>query len=180
MASRTPKTKFEYLPNCADQLTRLERIILAGDDDLPGRVLQEELARRLGKERCWRVRWPDGGDAPCKDANQVLQIHGPQVLAECIANAEPYPIAGLHRVDDFAADALELYRDGRRRGRSTGWTAIDELMTIREGELSIVTGIPNSGKSEFVDALMVNLAKQFGWRFAVWALRIRRPSTLPS
>jgi twinkle protein len=40
-------------------------------------------------------------------------------------------------------------------------------MTIREGELSVVTGIPNGGKSEFVDALMVNLAERYGWRFAV-------------
>ena len=31
-----------------------------------------------------RVRWPDAGDAPCKDANECLKDHGPQVLRECI------------------------------------------------------------------------------------------------
>jgi twinkle protein len=106
---RPDDPKFEYLANSAEHLDRLEKIILAGDDDAPGRVLQEELARRLGKERCWRVRWPDSGDAPCKDANQVLQIHGPQVLAECIAMAQPYPIAGLHSVHDFGDETLALY-----------------------------------------------------------------------
>ena len=40
-------------------------------------------------------------------------------------------------------------------------------MTIRPGELTVVTGIPNSGKSEFVDAVMVNVAVAYGWRFAV-------------
>jgi twinkle protein len=40
-------------------------------------------------------------------------------------------------------------------------------MTVREGELSVVTGIPNHGKSEFVDALIINLAMTYGWRFAV-------------
>jgi len=40
-------------------------------------------------------------------------------------------------------------------------------MTIRPGEMSVVTGIPNSGKSEFADAVTVNLAHQYGWRFAV-------------
>jgi twinkle protein len=159
--------KFEYLANCAGQLDRLDRIVLAGDADGPGHALAEELARRLGKERCWRVRWPDSGDAPCKDANEVLQLHGPQVLAECIAVAEPYPIAGLHSVHDFGDETLALYRDGRSRGHSTGWAALDEYMTIRDGELSVVTGIPNGGKSEFIDALMVNLAKHYGWRFAV-------------
>jgi hypothetical protein len=28
------------------------------DNDAPGDALAEELARRLGRERCWRVRWP--------------------------------------------------------------------------------------------------------------------------
>jgi twinkle protein len=159
--------KFEYLTNCAAYLEPLERIVLAVDADGPGQALEEELARRLGRERCWRVRWPDSGDAPCKDANEVLRIHGPQVVAECIANAEPYPIAGLHSISDFGYETLALYRDGHKRGHSTGWSSLDELMTIRPGELTVVTGIPNSGKSEIIDALMVNLAQRYGWRFGV-------------
>lgn len=159
--------KFEYLANCAAVLGQLERIVLAVDADEPGRALEVELARRLGRERCWRVHWPDSGDAPCKDANEVLQVHGAQVLAECVAAAEPYPIAGLHSAHDFAEETLALYRDGRKRGHSTGWASLDEFMTIREGELSVVTGIPNAGKSEFLDALIVNLARRYGWRFAL-------------
>jgi hypothetical protein len=34
------------------------------------------------------------------------------------------------------------------------------------GELTIVTGIPNSGKSEWIDALMCNLSENEGWSFA--------------
>ena len=34
------------------------RIVIATDNDAPGDALAEELARRLGRERCWRVRWP--------------------------------------------------------------------------------------------------------------------------
>jgi twinkle protein len=40
-------------------------------------------------------------------------------------------------------------------------------MTIRPGELSVVTGVPGSGKSEFIDALAINLAQSHGWRFAM-------------
>jgi twinkle protein len=159
--------KFSYIASCAEHLERLDRIILAVDNDGPGRALAEELARRLGKERCWRVRWPDSGDAPCKDANDVLLTHGADVLRECIQQAEPYPIAGLHSIFDFADEATALYRDGRQRGLSTGWKSLDEFMTIRPGELSVVTGVPGSGKSEFVDALAVNLARIHGWRFAL-------------
>jgi len=156
-----------YLANSAEQLSGIKQIILAVDADDKGRVLEEELARRLGKERCWRVRWPDAADAPCKDANETVLAHGADVLCECINAAEPYPIAGLHEILGYADDVLQLYNDGRKRGLLTGWASVDELMTIRPGELSVVTGIPNSGKSEFLDALMVNIAERYGWHFAV-------------
>jgi twinkle protein len=159
--------KFAFLANCTEYLDRLDRITLAVDADGPGRALAEELARRLGKERCWRVGWPDSGDVQCKDANETLLTHGADVLRECIEAAEPYPIAGLHSPLDFADEALALYRDGRKRGLSTGWSSLDEFMTIRPGELSVVTGVPGSGKSEFIDALAVNLAHGDGWRFAL-------------
>jgi twinkle protein len=113
------------------------------------------------------VRWPDSGDSPCKDANDALLTHGAEVLRECIEAAEPYPIAGLHSILDYTDETLVLYRDGRRRGISTGWRSLDEFMTIRPGELTVVTGVPGSGKSELLDALAVNLAHSHGWRFAL-------------
>jgi len=56
-----------------------------------------------------------------------------------------------------------------RRGISTGWKSLDEFYTIKSGELSIVTGVPNSGKSNWVDGLCVNLAREYGWQFAVFS-----------
>ena len=58
---------------------------------LQGLALAEELARRLGKERCYRVSWPDG----CKDANDVLQNLGEATLRGSIDNAEGFPLRGL-------------------------------------------------------------------------------------
>ncbi|XP_014499251.2 uncharacterized protein LOC106760315 [Vigna radiata var. radiata] len=47
------------------------RVILATDGDSPGQVVAEELARHIGKEKCWRVRWPKNGRLDnCKDANE--------------------------------------------------------------------------------------------------------------
>jgi twinkle protein len=93
--------------------------------------------------------------------------HGAQVVRECVDGAEQFPITGLHSPLDYAEETLALYRDGHTRGHSTGWASIDELMTIRAGELSVVIGIPNGGKSEFIDAITVNLAERYGWRFAL-------------
>jgi twinkle protein len=36
--------------------------------------------------------------------------------------------------------------------------------------VTIVTGVPNSGKSEWLDALAVNLAESEGWRFAMCSM----------
>jgi twinkle protein len=164
--------KFEFLGNCETELSRLKRFILAVDADGPGQVLEEELARRLGKERCWRVRWPDAGDVQCKDANETLIAHGPDVVRECIEAAEPYPISGLHRMADYLDEIVALYDSltetgAPQRGLSTGWPSVDKFMTIRPGELSVVTGYTHSGKSEFLDALMINMARLHDWRFAV-------------
>ena len=81
--------------------------------------------------------------------------------------------ARRHCILEFADETLALYRDGRQRGLLTGWPSVDELMTIRPGELSVITGIPNHGKSEFVDALMVNIAERYGWSFAVCSFENR-------
>lgn len=159
--------RFEALATCDAELSGVTKFVIAADADAPGTALAEELARRLGKERCWRVRWPELHDAPRKDANEVLQLDGAEVLRECVAAAEPWPVSGLYAAADYADAVLALYQHGHGRGLSTGWPAVDALYTVRPGDLSIVTGIPNSGKSEWIDALMVNMARLHGWRFAV-------------
>ena len=156
-------TKFSYVWAAKGELDRFQKIILACDSDEPGRALTEELARRFGRERCWIATWPED----CKDENDVLVKHGAERLRQCIAEAKPHPIKSLFDIGQFESDVLALYKAGRRRGVSTGWAEVDRYMTIRPGELSIVSGIPGSGKSEFIDALMVNLAQQEQWRFAL-------------
>jgi twinkle protein len=168
--SKPSETKFEYLVNCAAQLDPLKKIVLAVDNDPPGKTLEEELARRLGPERCWRVTWPDG----CKDANDVLLLHGPTALADYITDAKPVPLDGVFTVADLADDVMSLYREGLRGGVSTGWCSVDKHYTVRPGELTIVTGVPSHGKSQFLDALLVNLAREHDWTFGICS-----PENLP-
>ncbi|KAJ0082243.1 hypothetical protein Patl1_11544 [Pistacia atlantica] len=102
-------TKYQYLWNCKEYLKKASRIILATDGDRPGQALAEELARRLGKERCWRVKWPKSYELNhFKDANEVLMYLGPQVLKEVIENAELYPISGLYNFRDYF-DEIDAY-----------------------------------------------------------------------
>lgn len=159
--------KFSYVWACKEDLANIEKFVLATDADEPGKALAEELARRFGREKCWRVDWPSINDVMRKDANEVLTEDGPQVLRECLEAAHPWPIKSLHEASEYKDDVVSLFRHGRQRALSTGWKSLDEFLSIREGELSIVTGIPNHGKSEFIDALMVNMARAHDWKFAI-------------
>ena len=161
--------KFEYLWNCRAALDPVSRIVIAVDNDGPGQALSEELARRLGKERCYRVTWPEG----CKDANDVLQKEGEAAVKGSIDNAEGFPLRGLFRFSDFEDDISNYFgvsEGSEMKGVSTGWRSVDGYYRPVPGELTVVTGVPNSGKSEWVDALMCNLAVQHGWTFALCSL----------
>ena len=65
-------TKFAYLWNCRAVLDSARRILLATDSDGPGQALAEELARRLGKERCFRVRYAKPSVPRLSEAHAVL------------------------------------------------------------------------------------------------------------
>ncbi|XP_062161454.1 primase homolog protein [Alnus glutinosa] len=84
-------TAYQFLWNCKESLNKVSRIILATDSDTSGQALAEELARRLGKDRCWQVHWPKKDESSCfKDANEVLMCMGPAALKKVIEDAELY------------------------------------------------------------------------------------------
>lgn len=159
--------KFEYVWNCREAFESVKKIIIATDGDSQGQALAEELARRLGKHRCWSVNWPDGNDTVCKDANDVLVQHGPDVLREVIEQATPFPIKGLYEANIYFEDVLRLYRGETEPLLSTGFRGLDGYVKVRTGDLWIWTGAPSSGKSQLVDNINVHLAKAYGWRFAL-------------
>jgi twinkle protein len=61
-----------------------------------------------------------------------------------------------------------LWRDGLPPGEKTGWPSVDQLYTVQPGQLTVLTGWPSSGKSEWLDALLVNLSRK-GWKLAVFS-----------
>ena len=154
------ESKFTFLDEPC--LEDVETFILAVDNDAAGKVLEAELSRRLGVEQCERVEWPEG----CKDANDVLLNHGADALASCLINSKPYPVKGVYSPSDFSSRVLSRYERGQDKGESTGWRTLDELYTVRPGEWTLFVGQPGHGKSNFLDALALNLANK-GWRFGV-------------
>jgi twinkle protein len=160
--------KLEYLDNCWEYFKDKEKIILATDNDEPGRALQEELARRLGKERCFIFQYPEG----CKDANEILVqagSKGPEVLRKCMEYVVEYPLEGITSVADIEDRINYIYQHGYPKGCKIGFDSFDKLISWRSGEFTTTTGIPGSGKSEFTDQIMVKLASLHEWKWGVFS-----------
>ncbi len=151
--------KFAFLDVEDERIDAVEKFIIAVDADGPGRKLEEELARRLGKERCYTVRWPEG----CKDANDVLVEHGAEALAKIIKEAQPYPVDGIFELADMSVDLDEIYEKGLPAGLTTGWANVDDFYRPMEGQWTLVTGVPGMGKSEWLDALVMNMSQEHFW-----------------
>jgi twinkle protein len=139
-----------------DWLSEMDTVVIAVDTDEGGISLEREIVRRLGRERCVRVNWPH------KDANGCLQAGmSPEAIAALVKSAAPYPLETLRSAIDLWDDVWDLYTGNRPQGYSTGWKAVDRILGgVRMGEVTVVTGTPSSGKSEWTNALLINLARQ--------------------
>jgi twinkle protein len=153
--------RFSFVWNAFDVLEKAPYVTIATDTDTAGQALAEELARRIGKDKCRIAKFS------FKDLNEAFLAEGADLVKRIIEDAEPYPVAGLSSASKFSERLNDLWGKGTGKGVSTGYSNVDEIYTIAQGQLSIVTGYPSCGKSNFVDQLMVNLAKAHDWKFAL-------------
>lgn len=78
------------------------------------------------------------------------------------------------RISQLAGAVQKLWEEGLASGSKTGWPSLDKHYTVAPGQMTILTGWPGAGKSEWLDALLVNLSRQ-GWKFCVYS-----PENLPN
>jgi twinkle protein len=152
----TMREQMGFLWEARELIDKAKRIIIATDADAPGEKIADELSRRIGRHRCWQVKYPED----CKDANDVLMKHGADALKACYDNCVPWPIDGLFEAEKYFPEVDELFDKGFAEKVSTGMVDVDQLFSVSPGLLTVVTGIPGNGKSTFVDQIMVNLARQ--------------------
>ncbi len=166
-AGETSDRRYEPLATHAEQLERVRRVLIATDMDAPGEALAGELARRLGKDRCFRVRFDLANDETCKDANEALIAGGAEALRQCVEAAEPWPIDGVYRVADYIDEVIDLYEGRGPQPVSTGFVELDKAFKVIPGQFVVITGVPNHGKTRFIDQVAFQMAQGAGW---VWAI----------
>ncbi len=151
----------DYLDNCIDYFEDKEKVILAVDQDEAGQMLQQELIRRLGAEVCFLVTFED-----CKDANEYLLKYGKEKLAERITKARPVPLENVTTFKDIEDEVTDFVKNGFKPGFQIGLQNFDDIFSTYTGQFITVTGIPSSGKSDFVDQMVVGYNANYGWKTA--------------
>jgi twinkle protein len=151
----------DYLDNCIDYFEDKTKIILAVDTDDPGLALRAELVRRLGAEVCFLVDFED-----CKDANEYLIKYGKDKLKQAVKQARPYPLENVTTFKDIENDVTDFVKNGFKAGYQVGLSNFDQIFSTYTGQFITVTGIPSSGKSDFVDQMVVGYNKNYNWKTA--------------
>ena len=151
--------KFAYIWRAKRELESAPRIILNTDNDGPGNALKEEIIRRIGSSKVWIIDLED-----YKDASAALETEGKDYLAGQLEDCQPVPMIGLHGAEVFSDAVLDLYENGQLRGARTGLSSLDEFIQIAPGMVTVVTGFPSSGKSDFIDQLCLNLAQSMKYK----------------
>lgn len=156
----------EYLDDyIEDYFDNKETIYIASDCDTKGVMLREELIRRFGIERCRVVEYGEG----CKDANEHLIKYGIESLRETIDNSKEIKLEGVFTISDFEESLDVIYQYGLQKGVTIGHANFDDLCSFETKRLMIVTGVPGSGKSEFLDEIAERLNIRYGWKWAFFS-----------
>ena len=153
-----------WVSDVYDLLEPIESIYIAVDNDDKGKKYLRDLSRRLEKDKLFLVDY-DG----YVDANEVLVDKGAATLREMFEKAEPFPVDGINRVMDFAEEAFSFFVDGYPDTYTTGLASLDDYFKFHLSDVTIITGTPGAGKSNFVDYLCVQAAKMHNFSTAFYS-----------
>ena len=154
--------RFTALETCP---LKAKKIILFTDNDQAGKSLHSELLHRFGKDQCWYVEYP----SDCKDANEILLKHGANKVRECVENAVAYPVDGLYKANEYYGSVLDLYNGNYAKPIEIGYANLDKIYKVMRGTFHVITGIPNHGKSSWLDQMLIKISEQHNWRYAVYS-----------
>lgn len=147
----------QYLDNCYEYFENKIEILLWLDNDIAGRKLKYDLAERLGFERCKFIEITD-----CKDANEYLIKYGLNAVITVQSIAQHFPIEGVYTISDVTNEIDDMYINGLDKGVNLEIPNFN--LNIVKGYLSVITGIPSHGKSDFLDYLCLQLRILHNWR----------------
>ena len=163
--SETESTRrYIFLEVARGVLKEANRIIIATDNDVPGHALAQQIVKRIDRP-CHRVVWPDG----VKDANELLVRDGTNGIVDLMDQVETWPVEGVIPASAYRDEVMDVYDNGLPRGKAAGVVSLDRHYSVAPGMMSVITGIPGSGKTTWVSWLLYTLARNHDMKFAMFS-----------
>ena len=145
-----------WVENEWDWLDRFRKIYLVMDSDKAGRVAAEDLARRLGRWRCYNVV------LDVKDPNEYLKKHKKDAgrIIDFFNIAETFVPDNLINISELADDVIQLFKTPEMlQGVLTPFYGLNKLIRgWRAEELTVWSGQNSAGKSTMLNQVMLGLA----------------------
>lgn len=149
---------YGWIEECWDFLEQFKSIVLAFDNDEAGYKAQKEVIYRLGTWRTSVMDIPEyvefnGKTVKVKDINELLFYKGKEAVIEAIVHAKDSPVQSVtdfSTIEDIDIDSLP--------GIYTGFKEVDKVIgKIFYSMVTIISGLPSSGKSSFLNQLIGNV-----------------------
>lgn len=151
-----------WVEECLEFLDKFNSIIICPDNDESGKKYCDGIIPRLESWRCKIACVPEsitlenGNQKKIKDLNECLFYYGKEKVLEIIYNAKDTPVPSVEDLSDVKDVDLD-----EMDGVYTGIESLDkELMRIFYSTLTIISGMPGSGKSSIIDQLICNALDQ--------------------
>ena len=131
-------------------LDQVQDIVICGDSDLPGRTLVKRLSDYFGA-RCLFTILPGG----CKDIGDVMKLYGTEVVRTVIDDACACQTTDIITVEQRRKEVIDVLHGKYDHGYSVGYGPLTDRIfhPTDTGGLIIMTGMPNSGKTDFLNDL---------------------------
>ncbi len=139
--------KHNWIENEFDHLESFETIFLATDMDPPGEEAAREIASRLGRHRCYRVRLPR------KDANDCLTAGiDKATIKAAFSSAQSFAPEGLRRASDYKDQVIGLFwpEPEKHLGYTVPYPKLKDKLHFRPAELTLWSGASGAGKSQLL------------------------------
>lgn len=155
-----------------DSLDKLERVYICYDKDKTGQKAAQELANRIGIEKCWKITLPDfqvttedGQIRPGKDLNEWFTQGGgtAEEFEKLKQEAVLFDVAGVASSKDAVQEFYEeLTTNGVEPKYKTRWPTLNTLVGFDEGDVIDILAPEKVGKTTFAMNIMEDIVDAYG------------------
>lgn len=167
--------KQRWIETDYERLLRFEVIYLALDMDEPGEIAAADIANRLGRHRCRRVK------LPLKDFDECLKAGtSQQDIDRCFSEAKTLDPPELRRAGEYADEVMALFfpeQGAAEAGYHLPFGKIGRDLLFRPGEVTLWSGATGEGKSLLLSHAIVSFGDQ-GAKVCIASLEMKPSQTL--